>query len=232
MKYSVIRNLITFIFLLNNLTTYSATLNDDTWYVWFNGGLPNQNGSYPVKIVGYNGEKTGLLDIPLYILGSYYPKTIGYAVFKDYKFTEISIASCVKEIEDKAFYGCRKVTQIRCDATVPPKCGYDVFYGIDKSSCKLIVPEGSISAYKEADGWKDFFVASGNKSEMNDIVNDINVSVENGDILVKGAECGSVVVEIYTVSGMLVYRGCNTSIPVASGMYIVKVDGKTYKVAV
>ncbi len=60
----------------------------------------------------------------------------------------------------------------------------------------------------------------------------VTVVVENGNIVVRGTECGSAEVEIYTVGGMLVYRGCDTSIPVISGMYIVKVNGKTYKTVI
>ena len=41
-------------------------------------------------------------------------------------------------------------------ATTPPTCGDYVFYDIDKSACKLKVPEASIDLYKAADQWKDF----------------------------------------------------------------------------
>lgn len=36
------------------------------------------------------------------------------------------------------------------------------FYGVDKSKCKLYVPKGSATAYREAEGWKEF----GNIIEM------------------------------------------------------------------
>ena len=32
-----------------------------------------------------------------------------------------------------------------------------MFYHVNKEQCKLLVPEGSIDAYKAADVWKEFF---------------------------------------------------------------------------
>ncbi len=212
----------------------ATTMNDGDWYFNFSGGSPDNSGRYPVTITGYFGENSGYLSIPSYLSpgrGSYYPKAIQAGVFRNDKFTKITIPYCVKEIGDEAFSGCTKVTQITCDAAVPPTCGYDAFYGIDKSTCKLIVPEESIDAYKEADGWKDFFMASGYKSETNEIVNNINISVENGNIVVTGTGF-AVLVEIYTVGGKLIYRGYDTSITMVSGIYIINVNGKRHKIAI
>lgn len=56
-----------------------------------------------------------------------------------------------------AFKNCTSITQISSEAVVPPTCDSDVFDGINKSKCKLIVPKNSLDAYKQADQWKDFF---------------------------------------------------------------------------
>lgn len=60
--------------------------------------------------------------------------------------------------------------------------------------------------------------------------NDVNVSVENGNIVIDGAD-DAVKVEVYSVNGQCVYSGTATIIPVSgNGLYIVKVNGKSYKV--
>ena len=57
------------------------------------------------------------------------------------------------------------------------------------------------------------------------------VSAKNGRIVVDGFD-GNGVVEVYGVSGQLVYSGTDTSICVpARGIYIVRVAGQTFKVA-
>lgn len=69
----------------------------------------------------------------------------------------VKIPGTVKFIDHDAF---RKssLTEITCLATVPPACGNSgVFYHVNKEQCKLLVPEGSIDAYKAAEVWKEFF---------------------------------------------------------------------------
>ena len=70
----------------------------------------------------------------------------------------IRIHKDVKGIEKSAFDGCTNVTQISCEAIVPPTCGLKAFHHIDKSSCKLFVPKASIDAYKQAPEWNDFLL--------------------------------------------------------------------------
>ena len=57
-----------------------------------------------------------------------------------------------------AFNNCTSITQISSEAVVPPTCDSDVFDGINKSKCKLIVPKNSLDAYKQAYQWKDFLL--------------------------------------------------------------------------
>ena len=46
-----------------------------------------------------------------------------------------------------------KITSL---AGIPPVCGYGVFDGVNKTNCELIVPKGSVAAYKQAYGWNGF----------------------------------------------------------------------------
>lgn len=67
-------------------------------------------------------------------------------------------------------------------------------------------------------------------SSVTEILNDeVNISVENGNVVIGGAEDAKV--DVYSINGQCVYSGTATTIPViAKGLYIVKVNGKSYKV--
>ena len=69
--------------------------------------------------------------------------------------TSVTIGSGVTSIGDYAFYS-RGLTSIESLNSNPPLCeGSNVFY-FNKKECVLLVPQGSLSAYKGADQWKDF----------------------------------------------------------------------------
>lgn len=68
--------------------------------------------------------------------------------------TSFIIPSTVKTIGDYAFQFCR-MSSITSYATTPPACGEKCFEGIGKS-IPVYVPMYSISAYKQAEGWKEF----------------------------------------------------------------------------
>lgn len=70
----------------------------------------------------------------------------------------VSLPATLKSIGSDAFDDNKSLKQITCLATVPPACGNSgVFYHVNKEQCKLLVPEGSIDAYKAAEVWKEFF---------------------------------------------------------------------------
>ena len=114
--------------------------------------------------------------------------TIGMYAFSDCtKLQKVNIGNSVKSIEGVAFYGCTSLTQISCEAIVPPTCNYDVFAGINKSNCKLIVPNNSIDAYKQAAQWKEFFLIEGSTTG---IINNIYNKTENVDVYtINGVKC-------------------------------------------
>ena len=82
----------------------------------------------------------------------------------------VGLPATLKSIAEDGFYGCEALEEITCLAPVPPTCGNkNVFRYLDTSKCKLLVPEGSIDAYKAADVWKDFFnIEAGIKGILSD----------------------------------------------------------------
>ncbi|WP_204868464.1 leucine-rich repeat protein [Prevotella melaninogenica] len=84
---------------------------------------------------------------------------------------KVNIGNSVKTIGISAFKNCTSITQISSEAVVPPTCDSDVFDGINKSKCKLIVPKNSLDAYKQADQWKEFFFIEGTTGITNTVYN-------------------------------------------------------------
>ena len=71
--------------------------------------------------------------------------------------TSITIPNSVTSIGSAAFWGCSGLTSILSLNNTPPTCdGTYVFNNVDKENCVLWVPKGSVAAYWEANGWKDF----------------------------------------------------------------------------
>ena len=84
--------------------------------------------------------------------------SIGERTFSGCKsLTSITIPNSVTSIGDFAFEGCTGLTSIVSLNSNPPSVQYsNAFSNVDKNNCVVGVPKGSLSAYKGANGWKDF----------------------------------------------------------------------------
>ena len=69
--------------------------------------------------------------------------------------TSITIPSSVTYIGDEAFAECYSLTTIFNRRDIPQDI-INVFWGLNRTTCTLFVPIGSIEAYRAAEGWKDF----------------------------------------------------------------------------
>ncbi len=65
----------------------------------------------------------------------------------------ISIGKDVENIEQLVFYGCTKLSTITCNNPTPPTIPSTAFSEL-VLHVELIIPEGSETAYKEANGWR------------------------------------------------------------------------------
>lgn len=70
--------------------------------------------------------------------------------------TGLFIPENVELIETKAFYGCSSINSIVCKGETPPVLGVNAFYGVNKDNFTVEVPVGSIEAYRQAPGWREF----------------------------------------------------------------------------
>lgn len=113
----------------------------------------------------------------------------------------------------------------------PPLANWETFPVDVYRNCELVVPKGAESAYLNAEPWRQFTKFSG----VDDVERDgaaVRVSVSGCEIMVDGAAANAVV-EAYSASGQLVYKGTAGTFTVpGKGIYIVRVRGKAIKVAV
>ena len=144
--------------------------------------------------------------------------------------TSVTIGNSVKSIGNSAFWNCNSLKKITVNATTPPDCCDYIFEGVDYSSCVLVVPDESISAYKNKSPWNQFL----NISEVENVINDneVSVKVDNGNIVVTGT-ADDVNMEVYNISSSRIYSGIVKSVQVpTAGLYLVKVLDKSYKIMV
>ena len=120
--------------------------------------------------------------------------------------TSVSIGNSVTRIGRGAFYGCKNVKQLTVEAVTPPICYPSSFERVNRNKCKLIVPNNSIDAYKQADGWKEFFLIEGTTTG---IINNIYNKTEN--------------VDVYTIDGVkrLSKANVNEINALPKGIYII-----------
>ena len=161
----------------------------------------------------YSDEYSGEVKIPesvTYSGDTYSVTSIGDYAFADCSsLTSVEIGNSVTSIGSSAFEYCRNLKKLISYAEVPPVCGSDVFYGVNKQECTLQVPEKSISAYQQADQWKEFFLIEG-------------VPTAIGGVTVDGAVPATA--DVYSTNGMLIKRNAdlkNLKHELPAGVYII-----------
>lgn len=149
------------------------------------------------------------------------------------KLQHLVLGPVVESIGDSAFSLLYSLETVHSLNIWPATCGYYVFGSVN-SNATLYVPDNSVQTYRNSAEWDRFsniypITTSGvDKISENEA---IKVYGKNGNIMISGnSELETT--EVYNLSGQLVYGGTETTINVpAKGIYIVKVAGQTFKVA-
>jgi len=136
-----------------------------------------------------------------------------------------------------AFRGCTGLTSIECRATLPPSLESNVFHDVPKN-IPLYVPDESVTAYQNANQWKDFL----DIRPLSTVSIEANSSYEllvypnpvKDLVFIKGIGQNAVL-KIYDINGRQIYFKENPienqSIDISffpSGIYMFKIfdDGK------
>ena len=72
------------------------------------------------------------------------------------KINAVILPKGLEEIKEGAFANCRSLYYVQCLNPEPPILNGSSFNGVEKNECALVVPEGSVDTYRNADGWKEF----------------------------------------------------------------------------
>ena len=99
----------------------------------------------------------------------------GWAFSNCTSLLSITIPNTVTNIGSCAFLKCENLQLITNLNPVPLNINDDVFQGVNQNDCNLEVPTGSVTAYEEANVWKEFNVVGGGF-----LVNPISNNSEQG----------------------------------------------------
>jgi hypothetical protein len=97
--------------------------------------------------------------------------------------SSITIPNNVSKIEEHAFEGCSNLKSIYV-GSVPAQITATTFNNVNKTTCVLFVPSGSLSRYKSTNFWKEFQTIkeyTSNESEENIIEYTENIVFPDGD---------------------------------------------------
>ena len=132
----------------------------------------NDSSGTPTVAISDDKDVSGSVSIPEAVThnGVEYKVTeISEGAFQNNtSLTEVKIPASITSIGANAFAGCKNLQAITINIIVPINIAVistrgftraesgDVFEGVDKETCILYVPEGSVDKYKSAPGWKEF----------------------------------------------------------------------------
>ena len=179
----------------------------------------------------FNKDKTTLLRYPVAKPGATYtvPKSvtcIGENAFGQCTaLKELTLSENVSKIESYAFEDFEKKTKMTVLATVPPTAETSAFkyFNLDTP---VHVPAESLAAYQAADGWKEFTnlkTISGTAIDTPSMPE--SISIQGGML----HNPQGLTVNIYDLTGRLVYSGNATTVELPAGIYVVGCNGASCK---
>lgn len=131
------------------------------------------------------------------------------------KLTTLTIGRNVKQIESDVFAGCGAIDSIVVLAQTPPYLGSEVFASIVYASASLTVPAGCEDAYKNNEGWKNFYKEYHNDEgiwydELTDTeVTVMAVSSGSSDVVIPSETTIDGVTYTVTTIGKAAFKNCS-----------------------
>ena len=152
--------------------------------------------------------------------------------------TSVTIGSGVTQIQWHAFWNCTGLTEIYSKNLTPAPLlmGWGgIFYGVNKTACKLYVPKGPKLAYQSVPQWQDFEnIIEIDMTSINSVEEEkITIQSISNAIVIETKEATPV--SVYTLSGQQVYQSViigNAEINLNKGVYIVRINNESQKVVV
>jgi len=150
--------------------------------------------------------------------------------------TYLTIGNSVSFMSDQAIYDCTKLETITFLGVTPPEFESNRFFYLSSLE-NIYVPAASVAAYK-ASKIADLFyskIKANPTDDINGITSGIKVYSARSEIIVEGTAAREIIT-LYSITGKqlktVVSSGEKLTIPVdKQGIYLVKIGGKTYKVA-
>lgn len=161
-----------------------------------------------------------------------------YLFFNCLQLKRVTLGEKVETIGFRAFSGCNSLSEVVALPALPPILYEDKIHLPEKvfsnyQNCNLFVPKGSSDLYKNASGWSEF----ANMYELADggidvpQNNEVYISLHNKTIQISGDVIGYIY--LYAIDGKTMYIGNAKQIKLTrSGIYILKVNSKNYKILV
>lgn len=142
--------------------------------------------------------------------------------------TGILIPKKVTTIGSSAFYSCTNLQKVSIANPVPPTIDAYTFSLVNKTTCQLVIPTGSLIAYQISTNWKDFTLISESPFDTavkNTLSGNLKIYGKNLNIIVQGLERDQTV-SVYTLNGTQLFNGMSRdgflAIPVGfHGCYVV-----------
>lgn len=131
-----------------------------------------------------------------------------------------------------AFNGCNFEYIISHNIVPPVLKNAEAFEKGVLENAILYVPFNSSSAYSNSYGWREFKnIQEKDFGGVNSVKDDaVSITVNGGSIEIDGADNAHI--EVYNLSGQLVYSGTDITVDsLARGIYIIRVAGQTFKIA-
>jgi len=148
----------------------------------------------------------------------------------------LEIPASVEKFGSAVFYKCAALTELAIGKTVPPAIDYYFLEGVDKTTCKLVVPTSATATYAKAPYWEAFTKVSEKVFTGQFLQKSISFRTYklNNEWVAEGLTPGTVL-EIVRMDGRLVFRNKVTEermkLPLPEdGIYLIHTDKQTEKV--